>query len=382
MIGDRSRLFTIALSTSWIVCVALPLAASVWLRRPFGGLPLFGVLLWFVLLRLARQLSPAAHCDRLLAHGHYPRAAALCEQELAVSGATAWHGNRRIAWLNRRSNALLGLGRLSESLTSAMEALSARPDAETLAIGAQCLLWLNRYEEAEQMARLALTLTRERSINALATLANVLIAQGQPAEALALATAGLNDIGALLPFVQPAHHMALIAAACRAERALNQTAHTRSRLRVLHRLGRRNQTLQAMALMEEADSFAPAEGADQEQAFSAFERAIWLAPHVVCWYLAQPYTLYEMRDDVRFTHLAGRARAEWVRAATLHGTAPELGAPPKPFVAMELSIAADTGYAKPASHSSRRALATQGITLAGTLLLLVLWTWQFFLSGT
>ena len=54
MTGDRSRLYTVALAASWIVCVALPLAASEWLRRPFSGLPLFGVLLWFLALRLAR----------------------------------------------------------------------------------------------------------------------------------------------------------------------------------------------------------------------------------------------------------------------------------------------------------------------------------------
>lgn len=382
MTGDRSRLFTLALGASWAVCVGLPLVVSVWLRRPFGGAPLAGVLIWFLLLRLARQASPAAHCDRLLVQGHYAQAVGICERELAIEGPAGWHGNRRVAWLNRRSNALLGAGRLSEALTAAMEALAARPDAETLAIGAQCLLWLNRYEEAEQMARLALTLTRERSINALATLANVLIAQGQPAEAQALATAGLSDIGALLPFVQRAHHMTLIAALCRAERALNQTAQTRARLRTMRRLARRDAALRALALMEEADSFAPAEGAEREQAFRAFEQAIWLAPHVVCWYLAQPYTLYEMREDVRYAHLAGRARAEWLGAATRGGVAPDEGAPPTAYVAMELDIATEKGYAKPAAHASRRALAAQGITLAGTLLLLVLWTWQFFLSGS
>jgi hypothetical protein len=103
---------------------------------------------------------------------------------------------------------------------------------------------------------------------------------------------------------------------------------------------------------------------------------------VVCWYLAQPYALYEVRDDLRFPHLAGRARSEWLRVAAWGAAAPDEGAPPKPFVAMELAIAADKGYAKPAAHASRRALAAQGITLAGTLLLLVLWTWQFFLAGS
>lgn len=380
--GDRNQLFTLALGTSWVVCVGLPLVISIWLRRPFGGVPLFGVLIWFLLLRLARRISPTAHCDRLIARGDYTQAEAICERELALEGPSAWRGNRRIAWLNRRSNALLGTGRLSEALTSAMEALSTRPDAETLAIGAQCLLWLNRYEEAGQLARLALTLTRERSINALSVLATVLISQGQPAEGKALAIAGLSDISALLPFVQPAHHVALMASLCRAERSLNETAHTRARLRTMRRLARHNAMLRALALMEEADSFAPAEGAEREQVFGAVEQAIWLAPHVVCWYLAQPYTLYEVREDLRYPHLAGRARAEWLRVAARGTAAPDQGAPPKAFVVMELAIAADKGYARPAAHASRRALAAQGITLACTLLLLVLWTWQFFLAGS
>lgn len=380
--GDQSRLFTLALSASWVACVALPLAASELLRRPFHGLPLFGVAFWFVLLRLARGISPAAHCDRLLARGQYTEAEALCARELAVEGSRAWRGNRRLSWLNRRSNALLGSGRLSEALTSAMEAVSARPDAETLAICAQCLLWLNRYDEAGRVARLALTLTRERSINAIAVLANVYIAHGQPAQAQALASAGLNDISALLPFVQPAHHVALLAALCRAERALDQTSATGDRLRTLQHLARRNPMLLAMALMEEVDSFAPAEGSAREQAFATLEKAVWLAPHVVCWYLAQPFALYEMRDDMRFAHLAEQAHSEWVRLATRDDVAPDVGAPPAAFVDVELAIAEEAGFAKPAAHASRRALAAQGITLAGTLLLLVLWTWQFFLLGT
>ena len=200
-------------------------------------------------------------------------------------------------------------------------------------------------------------------------------------EAQALATAGLSDINALLPFVQPTHHVALLAALCRAERALDQIANTQARLATLRRLARRNPVLRAQALMEDADTFAPAEGAKREQAFAAFEQAIWLAPHVVCWYLAQPYMLYELREDARYAHLAGRALAEWMRQAEQHGVAPQEGAPPASFIEMELAIAAESGYAKPAPHASRRALVAQGITLAGTLLLLVLWTWQFFLAG-
>jgi hypothetical protein len=60
---------------------------------------------------------------------------------------------------------------------------------------------------------------------------------------------------------------------------------------------------------------------------------------------------------------------------------PDAGAPPSAFVAMELTVAEEHGYTRPAAASSRRALAMQGMTLAGTLLLLVLWTWQFFLAG-
>jgi tetratricopeptide (TPR) repeat protein len=380
MTGDRNRLFTLALVATWILFVALPILASVALERPFRGLPLLGVAIWFVLLRSVRWLTPPSRCERLLRRGQYANAVELCARELALQGSAEWQGTRRIAWLNRRTTALLGAGRLSEALTSALDALEARPDPETLAECGQCLLALNRYDEAERVARLAFALTRERSINALAVLADVLLAQGRPAEAQALAGAGLADISALLPFVQPAHHAALLAALARAERGLDHFKAAHERLIALRRVTRRNPVLQAQALLEEADALAQCDPAGRDAAFVALEAAIERGPQAVCWFLEQPYTLHELRDDPRFAPLAARARAEWLRLAASR-VPPDAGAPPSAFVAMELTVAEEHGYTRPAAASSRRALAMQGMTLAGTLLLLVLWTWQFFLAG-
>lgn len=378
--GDRKRLFTLALVSTWVLFVAVPILASVALARPFRGLPLLGVGIWFLLLRTVRWLTPPARCERLLRRGAYNSAVELCVHELALADHTAWRGNRRIPWLNRRTSALLGAGRLSEALTSALEALAVRPDPETLAECAQCLLALNRYDEADRLARLALSLTRERSVNALAVLADVLLARGCPAEAQALASAGLADISALFPFVQPTHHAALLAALARAERALEHCQAAQRRLVELRRVVRSNPVLQAQAWLEEADALAQCAPTRQDEAFAALEQAIAHDPRAVCWFLAQPQTLHELRDDPRFAPLAARARAEWMACATA-GVAPDAGAPPPAFVAVELAVAEEHGFARPAAASSRRALALQGITLAGTLLLLVLWTWRFFLAG-
>jgi tetratricopeptide (TPR) repeat protein len=381
-VGDRIRLFTLALAWAWLLLVALPLVASVELRWPAQGLPLLGVGIWFVVLRLARWFTPSTHCDRLLRAGSYARALELCERELAVQGPYAWHGTRRVAWLNRRTNALLGVGRLSEALVSALDALGLRPDPETLANCALCLLRLNRYDEAAGAARLALSLTRERSVSANATLANVLLAHGQPAEAQAAAQAGLADIEALLPLVQPAHHAALLAALCRADRALEDDQALRTHLAALRRLAARHPALQAVALLEEADDLAGGEQRERARAFALFEEAIALAPHYAWWFIGQPYALHELRSDPRFALLTQRARTDWLLKAGAPSVPPDQGAPPPTYVTMELATAQRRGYARPGARISRAGLAAQVLTLAGTFALLLWWTWHFFLAGS
>lgn len=378
-VGDQSQLFSFALAAGWCLLVALPLVVSVLLDNRFHGLPLAAVAIWFIVLRIARWVSPPARCDRLLARGRFAAAAALCERELALKGSEAWRGFRRLAWLNRLTAALLGTGRLSEALVSALEALAERPDPETLANCAQALLMLNRYDEAAGAARLALTLTRERSVSSHAVLATVLLAQGRPAEAQANALTGIADVEALLPFVQPAHHVALLAALCRAERLLGERAAAHTHLAALRKAGEKTAQLRAQVLLEEADAAASA-GAI-EQALVLLRQATQAAPHLVCWYVTQPYTFDRLRADRRFRQMVREARAEWIRTASTQGHAPDDGAASVAYVAMELAAAQERGSIRPAPHASQRALIVQALTLAGTLALLVWWTWRFFLSG-
>jgi tetratricopeptide (TPR) repeat protein len=380
LVGDHSRYFTLALAASWMLIVAVPLIVSVWQDSSWHGIPLLGVAIWFALQRAARWILPAAHCDRLLRRGEYAQAQAVCERALGVTGSNAWHGNRRIAWLNHRTTALLGAGCLSQALVAALEAVDARPDPETLANCAECLLWLNRYQEAAEAARAALALTRERSVSGLAVLAHTLLAEGRPAEAQALAQAGMADVEALLPFVRPTHHVALLTALCRAERTLDDFAQAHKHLAMLRRAARRNPLLQAQALLEAADGLATGDDAERGQAYALLEQAIQLAPHYVCWFLTQPLTLHELRGDPHFAQLAQRAREDWVRAAN-SPLPPEQGAPPPTFVAVELAAVRERGYVRPAPAASWRALVAQALTLGGTLALMVWWTWRFFLLG-
>jgi tetratricopeptide (TPR) repeat protein len=380
-VGDRSAAFTLALAGAWVICVALPLATSVLLARPFRGLPLLGPAIWLALLRGARWVSPPARCDRLLQRGRYAEAAALCEGELSLRGPSAWHGNRRLAWLNRLTSALLGAGRLGEASVAALEALAERPDPETLANLAQCLLVLNRYQEAAEAARMALSLTRNRSVSAHAVLANVLMAEGRPAEAQAMAQSGMADIEALLPYVQPAHHVALLAALCRADRALSDDERARVHLAALRKAAGHNPLLQAYMLLEEAD--ARASWGDVDGAFGLLEQASQLAPHLACWFVQQPYTLDELMGDPQLPDLVDRAHSEWVRRAGADSArlAPDQGAAPPAYVAMELAGAQQRASIRPAPHASWQALVVQVTTVGATLALLVWWTWTFFLSG-
>jgi tetratricopeptide (TPR) repeat protein len=375
-VGDRSVGFVTATVVSWVVLVALPLLLSVAFNRSEHGIPLFTAVAWVALLRVARWFSPPRRCDALLERGHYQEALALCERELSVPGERAWRGNRRLAWLNRTTNALLGLGRLGEASVAAIEALKERHDPETLGNLAFCLLYLNRYEEAANAARQALAVTRERSVIANAIMGTFYVRQGRPAEAQAAATSGLADVEALLPFVRKAHHVALLSMRCQADRMLRNPAQAQRDLNTLHKVAGRNPMLQASACLEEADVASSA--GDTAAALDYLRRAVALAPHVAYWYASQPHTFLELRGDSAFEAALADARGAWSARTGL--AEPERGAAPPAYVASELAAAPGRAHPRPAGHASWQALVVQGVTLMGTLALLVLWTWHFFLT--
>src|SRR5689334_3605285 len=99
--GDLSRLFTAILTFSWLFLVALPIAVSVLIGRPGKGLPLLGVIVWFIVLRVGRFLSPAGRADALMRRGRAASVLALADRALAVKGSAAWLGERRLGWLHR-----------------------------------------------------------------------------------------------------------------------------------------------------------------------------------------------------------------------------------------------------------------------------------------
>jgi tetratricopeptide (TPR) repeat protein len=384
-VRDLSQLFTLLVLFTWAIVVAVPLFLSLALGQSAGGLPLVGVLLWFGVVRVGRSLSPAARADALMRRGHYAEALELCDQALAVQGEGAWVGARRLVWLNRRTTALLALGRADDGARSALEAIEVSADPQTLGNCALALLRLNRYEEASSAARLTLTLTRERSVLAHGTLASVMLAQGKPAEAEALAHAGVEDARALLPLVRQEHYVLCLAALCRAARevareplppqrarmAQQREEAARRYLEELRAAARQRRLLPAVALTEAAESLSAAKET-QEQAQSALETAMRLWPEYVLWLIAQPGTFARLRGDERFGALAARAAA---RMAEL-----QAGAPSERETAASLAAAKTRGRARPARQSSSLALIAQVITLGSTFTLLLLWTWRFFIA--
>ncbi len=370
LVGDRSRQFSVALVASWLLLVMLPLVASISLGQSAQGLPLLGVLLWFALLRYARYLSPAARADALLRRGRAAEALALCDQALAVKGDAAWTGTRRLIWLNRRTGALLELGRADEALAAALDGVALSPDPETLANLALSLLRLNRYEEAARAARQAIELTRERSVLAHTVYACVKLAQGMPAEAEALSRAGLMDVQTLLPLVRAEHHVACLAALARAERAQGERDVAIELVRDLKRAARQAPALRAVALLEEVQNLVDDAPKPHDRAFALLAAANARDPHYTRWYITQPGTLAQLREDERFAPYAAAATAELER---LRAAAADAGR-----VAQALDIAAQDASARPGRQSSRAAIALQVLTLAGTLLLLLWWTWRFF----
>lgn len=373
-VGDQRQAFIFVLAATWLVLIALPLTLSVLMGTNYGGLPLLGVVLWFGLLRLARFLSPPVRADRLIRRGKYAPAVAWCDRALAVTGQNAWTGARRLIWLNRRATALLALGRAEEALATALDATRISADPQTLANCAAALLELNRYDEAASAARLTLSLTRERSVSANATLAAVMLARGMPAEAEALARAGLADIESLLPLVHPEHHAACLAALCRAQRALGQKENATASAARLRKVAGRNSVLQAQALMQRAELL----GATPEEhapAFQLLDRARARAPRALAWYLGQPGTLASLRETEGMERLLAA-----VTAAQPSDPAPV--APTPVEVTAALVAAKPQAAPRPAPQSSRAALLAQVLTLSGTVALLIVWTVRFFVAST
>lgn len=368
-VSDSSRLFTIGLALSWLVLVALPLWISLAKADALHGIPLLGVVFWIALLRAARILSPAAHADVLLRHGRYDEALAICERALAVRGSGEWMGRRRLVWLNRRTSVLLALGRGDAALVSALEAMEISADPETLGNCALALLWLNRYDEAAGAARLALSLTRERSLASHAVLAAINLAHSRPAEAEAMAQAGRADGRALHPITHPEHFALCVTTLCRAERLQDKSDKTERYLDDLRETTRGRAPLRGMALVEEAEQLATS--GSPTEALTLLADAFDLSPDYVLWYVAQPDTFSALRLDPRFAQARDAATA---RFAELADKVPDVE-----FVALTLASARQHAHARPALQSSRSALAMQVLTLAGTLLLLLWWTWRFFI---
>lgn len=368
VVTDSSGLFTVVAALSWVALVAAPLLLSIALDRSLQGAPLLGVILWLALLRVARWLSPAAHADSLARRGRYVEALALCDRSLAVTGAGAWVGRRRLVWLNRRVTALLGLGRYDQALLAAIEALESSPDPETIANCAVALLRLNRFAQATETARLVAQLTHERSVRANATLAWAMLARGQPAEAEAMAQVSLADIQALTPYVRRENHAASLSALCRSQRALGLNRSARATLARLRRVIRGAPALSAITLLEEAGFLAD----DPVRAAELVMRARVNDAAYTGWYLTQPDALDFLRETAGIAPLAAQAEAEIQRMSAC--------APDDSVFERLLRLLRSEARPRPPYLSSAAALATQIITLSATLALLLLWMWRFFIS--
>jgi tetratricopeptide (TPR) repeat protein len=311
--------------------------------------------------------------DARMRRGRYAAAIKLADRALALNGWQAWTGSRRLIWQNSRATALLALGRAEEALATTLDALAISVDPETLANCGSALLLLNRYDEAERAARRALDLTRERSVSANATLAGVMLARGRPAEAEALARAGLADIESLQPLIHVEHHVACLAALCRAERMQGHKEQESEALAHLRRVAGHRPFPHAIALTELAGSLA-AHTTDLDRALDSLEQARILSPRYVAWYVQQPNTLTGLREDPRFQQMM---------AALDHAIAqlPTETAPDAERVEEHLSATREHASARPAPQSSRAALVAQLVTLAATVAVLLWWAVTFYLPS-
>jgi tetratricopeptide (TPR) repeat protein len=336
-------------------------------------------------VRLGRWRSPAGRADALMHRDLYADALALCDRALAVEGPGAWIGARRLVWLNRRTSVLLAMGRADEAARTALEALDLSADPETLGNCSLALLRLNLYDDTLSAARLALSLTRERSMLAHATLASVVLVRGMPAEAEALARAGTEDARALLPLVRQEHYVLCLAALCRAARGVAKlplpphraklvqarAQATRHYLEELRVAAKKSRHLKAIAQAEEAESLSELLET-RERAFAELDAALQGWPDYVLWLIAQPGTFAALRGDERFALLAAKS-AE--RLAKLRHAGPTAQT-----VTASLAAATQRARPRPARQASSLALVTQVITLSSTFALLLLWTWRFFIA--
>jgi hypothetical protein len=401
-VRDQSRIFTYVLGITWSVAVAVPILVSLISGKPAMGLPLLGVVFWYLLVRGARWLSPVAQADTSMRHGRYEDALQLCERALAVEGEGAWVGTRRLVWLNRRTTALISLGRADEALSAALDAVEVSADPETLGNCAMALLRLNRYDEAAALGRLALSLTRGRSVLCQGVLAMALLAEQKPAEAEATAASGLEDSRALYPFARLERYTICLAATARAVR--EQIRHSPSEgqpvysrrtrrhgqpeivpgpeilkmqrnreiacLKDLSRTARGVPLLRSMALLEEAD-FLSDQSDQVERVYALLKAAQNLAPEYCLWFAAQPGTFSRLREDPYPASLRNEAEA---RFAAWNAQAPDAE------VIKEILSSAETeAQARPGAQSSYQALMAQLITLGSTFALLLLWTWRFLI---
>ena len=399
-VRDQSRIFTYVLAITWLVGVGMPILASLISGNPAMGVPLLGVVFWFLLVRVARWLSPASQADSLMRRGRYAEVLALCDRALAVEGMGAWLGTRRLVWLNRRTTALIWLGQEDTALLAAIEALKLSADPETLGNCAMALLRLNRYDEAATMGRLALSLTRERSVLCQGVLAMVLLAEGKPAEAEATASAGLEDSRALYPFARLERYTICLAATARAIReqirhsiSENQLVYSRkagrhgqpeilsgpeivkartaretSLIHDLSKVARRTPLFRAMAQLEEADSQS---GKPEQTAhvLALVKSAHQLAPLYCIWFLEQPGTFSRLDQDPYLESLRAEGRALF---AAWRDRAPDAKT-----VKAALDAAETEAQARPGRQASYLALMAQLITLGSTFALLLVWAWRF-----
>jgi hypothetical protein len=383
---DLSHTFTLVVLISWSWIVALPLLVSLLLDRELRGAPLLGILLWFGLIRLGRWLSPAGRAEGLMRRGHYHEALVLIERALAVQGAGTWMGTRRLGWLNRRTMALTALGQ-GDVVLAALEALAISADPETLGNCALALLRLNRYDEASAATRLTLALTRERSVLGNTVLASINLARGKPAEAEALARSSVQDTRALLPMARQEHYALCLGALCRATQALVHQPlppqqgkkpwptqeMVQQYLQELRETTRKHATLRAVGLAEEAEALSWSEETRGE-ALPRLLEAMNLWAEYVLWLISQPDTFTKLRGDERFAPLAEQAEARLTRLRAI--------APSPEVVAAALGAAEKSTQPRPKEQASSLALITQVITLGSTFILLLLWTWRFFIAGS
>lgn len=369
-VTDSSGLFTLVAALSWGALVMAPLLISIGLDTSLSGLPLVGVVLWLLFLRVARWLSPAARADAMMQRGRFAEALMMCEHSLAVTGPGAWVGRRRLVWLNRRTVALLGLGRYDEALKAAIEAMETSPDPETIANCAVALLRLNRYDLAIEAGRMVSQLTHGRSVRANTAMAWAMLARGYPAEAEALAHVSLYDIQALTPYVRRENHAASLSALCRAQRALGLTRQANATLARLRKVTKGSRPLAAVLLLEEADTLQE----EPKQGSERVARARASDPAYTVWYLAQPGALPTLREE---PNVAQRVAQAEIGVARMSSRAPD-----DEVVHRLLHSLRPDASASPAYQSSATALTAQIITLGATLALLLLWMWRFFISQT